>query len=141
MMSSGSGIGDIITVSGLAIRVHTAYNAAGDGQILQEVATLQVLVDQVAQHFKCSTISSNDHHDGQRVLKGCQHVLEDLYSLNEKYQRLASTNRRLVFVGVKLGKDNIISLRERLVSNTVLLRGFVQRFVVPSILSYQSYRY
>lgn len=139
MMSSECGVGDIITVSGLAIRVHSAYKATGDGQISQEVAVLQALVGQVAQHFKSSTISSNDRHDGQRALKGCQSVLADLYSLNEKYQRLASTNRKLVFMGVMLGKDNIVSLRERLVSSTVLLRGFVRRFVVPSILIYQSY--
>ena len=139
MMNSGCSVGDIIAISGLAIRVHTAYKVAGDDyrQIVEEVAKLQTLIGQVAQHFKSTTISSDSHRYGQNVLKGCQSVLQDLNLLMEKYKRLASTNRRPVFklTGIKLGTEDIVSLRERLISNTILLKGFVRRFVVPGIYS------
>ena len=127
---------DIVVVSGLAMKVHTAYNDNPDyyRHISEEIAALQILVDKVAQHFKRSAISRNDRHEGQRVLEGCKGVLEDLYSLMEKYKRRASTNKRLPFMGVKLGEDNIITLRERLILNTGLLHGFDRRFGVPDIL-------
>ena len=63
-MTSSFGVGDIIAVSSLAIKVHTAYRDAGDNYIFEEVATLQVLIGGVAQHFKSPNISSHDRHDG-----------------------------------------------------------------------------
>ena len=130
-------MGNIIAISGLAIRVHTAYKDAGDDYrpIFEEVATLQTLIDQVAQHFKSTTISSDNHLYGQNVLKGCQSVLQDLNSLMEKYKRLAFTNKRLVFkfTRIKLGTEDIVTLREKLISSTILLKGFVRRFVIYSI--------
>lgn len=63
---------------------------------------------------------------------------QDLHNLLiKKYKRLASMNQRLVFRGVKLGKEDITALqvvRLILVSNAGLLNGFVQRFVVLAIL-------
>ena len=135
MNPAGWGVGNFIALSGLAARVYIAFKDAPDGyrNISQEVAVLQVLIDKVAQHFKSTPISSNDRHDGQNALKSCQSVLEDLHSLIEKYKRLAFTNKRLVLAAVKLGKkdSDIVTLRERLKSNTFLLNGFVRRFVVP----------
>ena len=133
---------DIIATSELAVRVHTAYkDAPADYQhIPEKVAILQILIDKVAQHIKSSTLSSDNHHEGQNVLQGCQSVLQDLYSLIEKYKRLASTIKGLVLTGVKLGKENIITLQVRLISNIGLLNGFVRRFV-PTILVHKSYGY
>ena len=124
---------DIIAISGLVIRVHLAYKDVlwGDfGYILEDIAALQVLIDKVAQHFKSTTTSNGDHHDGQRILKGCQSVLEDLNAFIEKYRRLASVNKSLVINRVKLGKNDITVLHARLISNTGLLTGFVRRCVV-----------
>ena len=122
---------DIIAISGLAIRVYTAYKDTSDDyrHISADVATLQALIEKVAQHFKGTTISSGDHQYGQKVLKGCQAVLEDLMSFIDKYNRLASIHKRLVLNRVKLGKD-ITALQVRLISETVLLNGFVRRCVV-----------
>ena len=124
--------GDIIATSGLAVRVYTAYKDAPDGyrHISEDVAALQVLIDKAALHLKSTTISNNDCHDGQRVLKDCQSVLQDLYSLIEKCRRLASMNKRLVLKGVRLGKEDITALQGRLISITGLLNGFVRRCVV-----------
>ena len=129
-MSFGT-TGGLIAISGLAIRVHIAYKDAPDGYryISEEVEVLQILIDKAAQHFKSTTISSDDLLDGQKVLKGCWSVLEDLNSLFEKYKRRASINQRIAFMGVKIGEENIISLQERLIFNTGLLHGFVRRYV------------
>ena len=120
---------NIIATSGLAVRVYTAYKDAPDGyrHISEDVATLQTLIGKAAQHFKGTTISSDDRHDGQKTLKDCQSVLQDLYSFIEKYKRLASINKSLVLDRVKLGKEDITTLQVRLISNTGLLNGFVRR--------------
>ena len=123
--------GDFIVISGLATRVHIAYKDAPDyyRHISEEAATLKLLIDKVAPHFKGTSISSKDRHYGQTVLKGCQGVLEDLNSFIERYKRIASMNRRLVLNRVTLGKD-ITAIQVRLISNTVLLNGFVRRCVI-----------
>ena len=91
------------------------------------------MIGKVAEHFKSTTISSDDHHYGQMVLKGCHGVLVDLYCLFEKYRRLASINKRIVLNSIKLGKENITTLHVQLISNAVLLKGFVRRCVVHFI--------
>ena len=126
---------DIIAITGLAAKVSIAYKDASDDykHISEEVAALKLLVERVAPHFQGTTISQEDYHYGERVLKGCQSVLEDLNSFIRKYERLASINKRLVLNRVKLGKEDITALEVQLVSNTVLLNGFVRRCVVRSI--------
>ena len=131
---------DIIAISGLAVRVYTAYkDGPGDCRhISEDVATLQVVIDKLARHLKSTTISSDDRLDGQKVLNDCQSVLQDLSSLMEKYKRLASINKRLVLRGVRVGKEDIIALHARLILNTGLLDGFFRRFVIST---YPSYKY
>ena len=116
---------DMIAISGLAVRVYIAYrDASAYNHISEDIAALQLLFDKVAQHFKSATISHDGRHDGQRILKGCQSVLEDLNTFIEKYNRLASINKSLVFNRVKLGKYDITVLHERLTTSTSLLNGF-----------------
>ena len=87
---------DIIAISGLAIRVYTAYKDVPDHRhISEDIAALQVLINKAGSHFKSTTISNDDQHYGQKTLRGCQSVLEDLNSFIEKYKRLASTIRGL----------------------------------------------
>lgn len=130
-MGFGWGVGEFIALSGLAIRVNAAYKNGPDNcrHISEEVVVLQVLIGKAAEKLKSTNISNYDRHDGQKVLKGCQRVLENLYSVIEKYKRLASM-KPLVFTGAKLGND-IVTLQVSLSSNTTLLRGFVRRFVIP----------
>ena len=129
-MSFEWSVGNFIALSGLAFRVYTAYrDAPGDsGHISEEVAALRILIDKVAQHFRSTPINKGDLSNGQKVLKSCQDVLERLRSLIEKYEGLLCINKRAA--RVKLGKD-IVALRERLISDTILLNGFVRRFVGP----------
>ena len=60
-------------------------------------------------------------------------MLEDLNSLMEKYKNLGSMNGRLVFKRVKLGTEDIATLRARLTSNVALLSCFLQRFDIFTI--------
>ena len=134
-MSFGFGVGDILTISKLAVAVWTAYKDASNNykHIIEEVKSLQIVIDRAAQHFGGTALSDNDRQQGQEVLKGCQSILEDLNSLLEKYKSLASANASQVFQRVKLGTDDITTLRVRLISNTRLLSSFIRRFDIPTI--------
>ena len=116
------------------MKVHTDYkNILHDyRQISEEALALHVLSGKAAQHLKGTAISSDDQCYGRKVLRGCQDVLEELNSLVERYKSLVAINERLA--KVKLSKGGIIVLQERLISDTVLLNGFVRRFVILHIL-------
>ena len=139
MSMFGWGVGDIITISGLAAQVYAAFKDAPDEyrHILDEVESLQIIINKAARHFTStsSTLSYNNQREGQTMLKGCQNVLEDLNSLIEKYNSLASasTNTSQVLKRVKLGAEDIATLRARLTSNTTLLSSFIQRFDISTI--------
>ena len=128
-MGLGWGMGDIITISQLAAKVYSACKDARVNyqHISEEVEALQVVIDGLEQHLNSTTISDDHLQKGQKVLKSCQSVLEDLNSLIEKYKSLARTNKTLVFERVRLGTEDITTLRARLISNTGLLNGFIQR--------------
>ena len=134
-MSFGYGVGDIVAISGLALKVYTAYkDAPGDYQhIADEVNSLHIIIKKAAQHFDRSTLSDNDWQEGQEVLKGCKNVLEELDSLIVKYNSLASASTGQVLQRIKLGAEDIAALRARLTSNTTLLSSFIQRFDTPAI--------
>ena len=91
-------MGDILAVSKLAAKVYTAYKDAPNDykHVAKEVDSLQIIINKTTQHFKSTTLSVNDRREGQRVLEGCQSVLEDLGSLIEKYNSLASANKSQV---------------------------------------------
>ena len=126
---------DIIAITGLAVRVSIAYKDASDDykHISEEAAALKLLIDRAVPHFKNTAINREDYDYGERVLRGCQSVLEALDSFIGKYERLASINKRLVLNRVKLGNDDITDLQVQLVSNMVLLNGFIRRCDVHSI--------
>ena len=129
---------DIIAITGLAVRVSIAFKDTPDDynrHILKEVAALQLLVDEVAPHIKSIAISQEEYHHGEKVLKDCRSVLEDLNSFIRKYKRLASINKGLDLNSVKLCKEDITALHERLISKAVLLKSFLRRCVGAILLS------
>ena len=132
-MSFGYGVGDFLALSTLALNVYTAYvDAPGDYKnISEEVKSLHIIIEEGAQHFERTILSCSQQQKGKDILQGCQSVLEDLGAFIEKYKSLASTNKNQIFTRVKLGMKDITPLRTRLISNTILLNGFIQRFVVP----------
>ena len=130
MSMFGWGMGDIIAISQLAIKVYTAYKEAPDDyqHISDEVKSLQILIDKAAPHFARTTLNNNSRQEGQQALKGCKDILEDLSSLIEKYN---SSGTSQVLRKIRLGTEDIASLRTRLISNTALLNGFIQRSAIP----------
>ena len=132
-MSFGWSVGDIIAISQLAVKVHAAYKNAPNHykHISEEVRSLQIRINRAVQLFKSTSLSDSDREEGLEVLKGCQSILEDLNSLIEKYNSIASSSKHQVFKKVKLGSEDIATLRARLISNTGLLNGFIQRFITP----------
>ena len=126
MSSIGWGVGDIITISQLALKVYAAYKDAPDDyrHLSEEVLSLQIIIDRARQHFESTTLSENDRQHGQQVLKGSQSVLVDLNSLVDNY---TSGKTRQAFKKAILNSDDIATLRARLISNISLLNGFIQR--------------
>ena len=134
-MSFGRGVGDM-AISKLAVKVYTAYKDAPNDykHVAEEVKSLQIIINKAAQHLESTTLGDNDRQEGQEVLKGCQSVLGDLDSLMEKYSSLASANSTQVFERVKLGTEDIASLRARLTSNATLLSSFIRRLNILLLL-------
>ena len=126
----GWGVGETATITTLAVKVYTAYKDAPDNyrHISNEVESLQILINRAVRHIEGPMLSDSDQAEGRNVLKGCQGILLDLNSLIEEYNSLASTNPGQVFRRVEFGGEDIATLRSRLISNTVLLNGFTQRF-------------
>ena len=134
-MSFGWGGGDVFALAQLAVKVYTAYKDAPDDykNISEEVKSLEGLINKAARHFTSTNLSDIDRQEGSEAMKGCQRVLEDLNDLIEKYKSLVSTNKRLVFKRVRLGTEDIATLRARLTSNATLLSSFIRRFDIPPV--------
>ena len=134
-MSFGWGVGDILAISGLAVKVYTAYKDAPDDykHIASEVKSLQNMVNKALRHFESTSLSNDSRQEGQDILKGSQDVLEDLNSLIEKYHSLSSANTSQVLKRAQFGTEDIATLRIRLISNTGLLNSFIQRFDISTI--------
>ena len=134
-MSFGYGVGDIMAISGLALKVYTAYKDAPDDyrNIADEVKSLHIIIEEAAQHFKSTTLSDRKQQGGKEVLEGCENVLKDLDALIKKYNALASANTSQVFRRIKLGTEDIVTVRARLTSNTTLLNSFIQRLDIATI--------
>lgn len=92
-MNFGWGVGDIMAISRLAARVYTAYKDAPNDykHIAEEANSLQSMINKAAQHFQSTTLSDYDRQECQKVLEGCQSLLEDLHFLIRKYNTSAST--------------------------------------------------
>ena len=133
-------MGDIVAISNLAGKVYTAYENAPGGykHVTKEINSLQTVINKAAQHLDSTNLSSSDWQEGQEALKGCQSVLEDLNSRIEKVNSLASTTRHLS-KRVELDPKDIATLRARLIFNTGLLIGFIQRFDIPPAINEYNY--
>ena len=129
------GVGTITAISGLALKVYKAYKGAPDDykHITEDVKSLQIIINKAARYFKSTTLGDNDRQEGLDVLKSCQSVLWDLNSFIEKYNSLASANACQIFQRVKLGTEDIATLRARLAINATLLSSFIQRFDISNI--------
>ena len=132
----GWGVGDIIAISRLAVQVYTAYqDAPGDYKhISNEVKSLQILIDKAAPYFGNTSLNNNSWQEGEQALEGCKDVLEGLNSLIEKYNSSGTSRTSQILQRIRLGTEDIASLRVRLISNSTLLNGFIQRSAILLLL-------
>lgn len=130
-MGFGRGVGDDMPITRLATGVYTAHKDVPDEYryIFEEVRSLKVLIDKATQHLVKTTLNDSDRQHGVEALKGCQSLLQDLDSFIEKYNALAAANTNQDRKRVKLGTEDIATLRARLTSNTILLASFIRRFM------------
>ena len=131
-MSLGYGVGDVMAISRLAVK---AYTATPDDyrNIADEVKSLHLIIEEAVRHLKSTALSNKKQQGGKKALEGCQKVLMDLDALIEKYNALASANTSQVFRRIKLGTEDIVTVRARLTSNTTLLNSFIQRLDIATI--------
>lgn len=118
------GVGDFVAISKLVAKVSAACEDAPSDyrHFSKEVMSLQAIINMAVKHFESTTFSGSDQQLGQEILERCQSVLEDLNPAP------VSDVKR-----VMLSAEDIKNLRARLMSNTVLLNGFVQRFNILTI--------
>ena len=85
-------VGDLVAISGLALKVFTACKDAPNDfrNISDEVKSLHIVINIAAQHIKSTTLSDNKRQEGQEVLRGCQNLLEELDLFIRKYNGLDS---------------------------------------------------
>lgn len=123
---------DFIEISTLAARVYTCYKDALDEYIYisEDVRSLQIIIDGAKHYFEDSALSGNKRLEARKVLQGCQRVLLELDCLVMRYQNIAILKRWQFLKRVKFGSTNIMALRTRLISNTILLSNFTRRFVL-----------
>ena len=131
-------MGDIMAISQLATKVYTGYKDAPNDykNVAEEVKSLQIIINNTAQHLKSTNLTDNHWQNGQEILKGCRSVLDDLKSLIERYKSLASANTSQAFQRVMLGTEDIATLRARITSNATLLSSFIRRFDISAITIY-----
>ena len=135
MNTFGWGVGDIIAISKLAAKVNAAYKDAPEDyrHISEDVMSLQTILTMVIQHFESTTFGDNHWQECQEVLKSCESVLEDLNSLIVKYNILACVQTNEVVKKINPTAEGIATLRAKLISGTVSLNDFIQRYDIPTI--------
>jgi len=69
-------------------------------------------------------LSSSQRSEMGVILRGLQGVLMELDKLLKKFSNLVSTGGGLSFNRLKWGNEDIVRLKNRIVSNTVLLTAF-----------------
>ena len=114
------GMGDTIAISQLAVKVYAAYKDAPDDcrHISEEVMPLQLIIYNAVRYLESTTLSGNDRQLGQKALKSCHSMLEGLDSL-------------IIEKGNSICAEDIATLGAKLILNSVLLSGFIQRFEIP----------
>ncbi|KAH8655488.1 hypothetical protein BX600DRAFT_515307 [Xylariales sp. PMI_506] len=137
-MSFGFGIGDFLTVIELATRLRKEFaDAPGQFQaISDEVKSLSILLQDVEVDLTTCDLAPEQLSKLQVIVSGSRAVLIDLLALLKKYELLRDQTRRGGTIRVKrvwqrlsFDADDLRDLRDRLVSNVLMLRAFSERDV------------
>src|SRR5947209_459240 len=126
-MSFGYSIGDFVTIGNLAWNVYKSCKRAPEsfGNISQEVLSLHAVLKETEETVFVQPLSPTRQANLITVGDGCYRVLEDLQNLVKKYEKLGTRSKR-TWDRLKWGTEDIVELRSRLTSNTVLLTAFIR---------------
>ncbi|KAI9714125.1 MAG: hypothetical protein M1828_001215 [Chrysothrix sp. TS-e1954] len=139
-MSFGFGVGDFLAVSELAWKIYKAVKEAPHAfqDIHQELQSFTFVLREVQENVTKRKLSPQQEERLGGILSGCQHVLEDLENLVERYQGLLGKSG-LSLDRPKFAGQNVVALRMRLISNMNMLTGFMM--VLPALVEQQLERF
>ncbi|KAF8417411.1 ankyrin repeat-containing domain protein [Tirmania nivea] len=144
-VSFGFGVGDVLAVGTLILKVYNAYEDAPEQfrNFSKEIRSLHVVVEKIEQQL-CTPrpnrdqtsdarpessgnstlcLSAKDAEDLKMLYDGLQAIVTELDALLTKYQSLAS-NPKISFDRLKWGKEDLEGLRGRIHTNISLLTAF-----------------
>lgn len=126
-MSFGYGVSDIIKLSNLAWKTYKSCKEAPDSfaSVRQETLSLHAILKETEEVLEECRLKPPQQERLRIICEGCESVLEALNFLTHKYESLGSQSRR-TWDRLKWGVEDVNSLRTRLITNTVLLSGFLQ---------------
>lgn len=125
-MSFGYSISDVVFLSNLAWKTYNSCKEAPDSfaNVRQETLSLHAVLKETEEVLSECNLTPAQQQRLHTLCDGCKSVLEDLDGLIQKYQNLG-TNSQRTWDRLKWGMENTNDLRNRLVSNTTLLSGFL----------------
>ncbi|KAL8789585.1 MAG: hypothetical protein Q9213_001021 [Squamulea squamosa] len=125
-MSFGYSVIDFVAVGKLAWCVYKSCREAPESfaNISLEVLSLHAIIKEFGDRLARNTLPSSQLAGLRSVTQGCRKVLDDLQIIVDRYHSLGSKSKRN-WDRLAWGKENIIELRSRLISNTVLLNTFI----------------
>ena len=127
-MSFGCSIGDIILLTQLTWKVYKSCKGVPESfkNISQEVLSLHALLKETEEILSAQALSETRQARLKIIGDGCYNALDELQNLVDKYESLATQSKR-TYDRLRWGHEDIMELRSRLVSNTVLLTAFMRR--------------
>jgi hypothetical protein len=136
-MNAGYGVGDVIAVSTFAWSVYKSCKDAPQQfhEISGEVSRLHIILKETGEVLTDLNEDLKPSKEAQlrELMTGCQEVLTDLEELLSKFRSLGSRSRR-TFDRLRWSQGDVMTLRDRIVSNTTLLGTFcttAQMCVLP----------
>jgi len=91
--------------------------------ISREVSSLQIVLKAVEKAWRARDLSPIERYEVAEISAGCKEVLTDLEKNLDKYQSLGSRWKNPID-RMRWASKDIAPLRNRLISNTVLLSTF-----------------
>ncbi|KAN0102723.1 hypothetical protein V8E51_011036 [Hyaloscypha variabilis] len=132
-MSFGFSIGDFVAAIELANRIRKEFvHAPGQFKaISDEVRSLSIILQDI--NIKLSEHELNDHQQArlQEISSNCRNVLNEVEETASKYQELEykggsmSTKVKKIWKRLKWEPEDIRELRDRIISNVLLLSTFL----------------
>lgn len=126
-MSFGCSAGDFVALGRLAWNIYKTCKDAPEGfkNVSQEVLSLHAVLKEVEDTYSDVTLSAAQQSRLRIIGDGCHAVLEDLQCKLDKYHSLGTKSKR-TWDRLGWGSEDVMELRSRLTSNTVLLTTFIK---------------